>query len=111
MRTLELQVVCLPETARNIQYAVVTHGKLPATPEQLYRLVMQRLEGGVCVFVYIISDGSYRTAIGTLNSKLIPGNPPARVAKADEPTQTYWDFERAAFRDFRRNNVVAIINL
>lgn len=112
MRSIDIRLICLDETITAELDIVRNNSKgEPATPTQLYELVMKKLLAGVCIFTYVTKDGAYRTAIGTLNPKLIPGNPTNVPLTAHAPTQTYYDLERIAFREFTKENVVGILSL
>lgn len=112
-RTIQISVICTPHADHDVTFDTISTNSKghPATSAQLYNMIMKQLTAGVCIFVYVVKDGGYRTAIGTLNTALIPGNPTAKAIDPNNPTQTYYDLEKVGYRDFTKNNVIAIISL
>jgi hypothetical protein len=113
IRSISVTFIATPAAANDIatEQIIANSKGQPATPAQLYGMVMKRLEAGVCVFVYVTKDGAYRTAIGTLSPVHLPPTKTKQASPDGAPTQTYYDFERAAYREFTKANVAAIISL
>lgn len=72
---------------------------------QLYRLT-KRMRGGIVRFFYQKTDGTLRTAFGTLQNAadLVKGG----AGRADDGrTVRYYDVEAAGWRSFRVENFIA----
>lgn len=70
----------------------------------LYRLT-KRMRGGIVRFVYQKTDGTLRTAFGTLQNAADLVKGAARAA--DGRTVRYYDVEAAGWRSFRGENFLA----
>ena len=70
----------------------------------------RQMRNGVCHFIYLKKNGAVREAFGTLDASLISryinGNGCSRECFA---TTAYFDCQKAAWRSFRWENLVAIL--
>lgn len=68
--------------------------------------LVKKLAEGEVSFKFRKTDGSVREARGTLNNNLIPEDKRSDI-KTDGPSVTYWDMDRAGWRAFRKDSIVA----
>ncbi len=61
----------------------------------------------ICRFYFIKVDGSIREAFGTLASSIVPETS-GDTRKRNDSVQTYYDTEKAAWRCFKKANLVRI---
>ena len=75
---------------------------------ELYRLAKKMLEG-VVKFVFEKTDGSIRTAFGTLvNVPAGDTNKGKRMTKPSYKTFSYFDIDKSEFRCFKIENLITI---
>lgn len=74
---------------------------------ELYRLA-KKMRKGVVKFVFEKTDGSLRTAMGTLVSLPSGVTGSKRITKPSYKTFSYFDVEKNEFRCFRVENLVTV---
>lgn len=67
-----------------------------------------RMQAGVVKFYFLKIDGTLREAYGTLRAELLP---PAKESdrKRNDTVQVYYDFEKSAYRCFKKANLINVI--
>lgn len=106
-----INIAILPEVSADIELQHFTHSSTgaKATPAKLLKIVLNRLDSGVCIFIFKKKDGAYRKAIGTRHEPSIPGTrEPAAMAASDTKTN-FWDIEVNEWKSFTNDSVVAVI--
>lgn len=69
-----------------------------------------KMQNGVVMFYYLKIDGTLRKAFGTLKEELIPLTKGSERQRNDT-VQVYYDYEKSAFRSFKKANLMNVINL
>lgn len=75
---------------------------------------LDKLVNGVSVFVFKKKDGTYRTAVGTLNPNTIPMEKSDEAKTYHRPSplnQTFYDLQKNVFRSYNIESLIAIIEL
>ena len=75
--------------------------------------LLGHLGSGVVTFEYVKSDGTLRTARGTLCQRLMPqqetdSKKDGKPRDYDRMDYAYWDWDKKAFRAFRADHLVRI---
>ena len=87
-----------------------THSELMAGAKaMMIESAKKQMMNGICHFAYTKRNGELREAYGTLNPMLVAKNIIGTGESREQyATTAYWDCEKAAWRSFRWENIVAV---